>query len=400
MKVIQFTNEYPPYIYGGAGVHIDNLSKALAKLCHIEVRCFGNQNVKTPNLCVKGYQNIAPGGYISKPLNRVHNTLERCIHFNSDNIDADIVHVHTWYTHFAGILAKLNYSIPLVLTAHSLEPMRPWKKDQLGPGYNFSSWVEKTTIEMADAIIAVSQETKENILEHFNVAAKKIHVVPNGIDPDHYKPVHDPRTIKALGIDPARPFMLFVGRITEQKGIIHLVNAIKYLNKDIQVVLCASSPDTKKIATEMELLIKKARKTHANIHWITKMVNQQSLIALYSHAAVFCCPSVYEPFGIINIEAMACETPVVATAVGGIKEVVADGKTGFLVPVKLKKNSHQPVSPEKLSKDLAAKINQLIDNEKLRIRFGKAGRKRTIKHYTWKAVAKSTHAIYKSLLKK
>src|SRR3989339_2070435 len=398
MKVLQLTNEYPPYIYGGAGVHIDNLSKALSELCQIEVRCFGNQRLNMPNLIVKGYQNVAPGEYLSKTLNKVHDTLERCINFNSDNIDADIVHVHTWYTHFAGILAKLNYSIPLVLTTHSLEPMRPWKMDQLGAGYNFSSWIEKTAIEMTDAIIAVSNETKENIITHFNVHQKNIHVIPNGIDPDEYKRINNPKVLKRCGIDPDKPYVLFVGRITQQKGIIHLVNAIKYLNKDIQVVLCASSPDNKTIATEMESLTKEAQRVHQNVHWVKDMVNKESAVALYSHASVFCCPSVYEPFGIINIEAMACETPVVATALGGIKDVVKNNETGFLVPVQLKESSHEPVNPDKLSRDLASKINELMEDERLRIRFGKAGRQRVIENYTWKSVAKSTMSVYKSLI--
>ncbi len=399
MKVLHFTNEYPPFIYGGAGVHIDNLSKALSKLCQIEVRCFGDQNLNTPNLIVKGYQNIAPGGSQTKSLNKIHDTLERCINFNSDNIKADIVHVHTWYTHFAGILAKLNYSIPLVLTTHSLEPMRPWKRDQLGPGYNFSSWIEKTAIEMSDAVIAVSQETKNNIIDHFNIQKKRIHVIPNGIDPDEYKPLKNPNAIKNLGIDPEKPYVLFIGRITRQKGIIHLVNAIKYLNKNIQIILCASSPDTLSIATEMESLIKKAKKVHPNIHWIKNMVDRKTAVALYSHASVFCCPSVYEPFGIINIEAMACETPVVATAVGGIREVVKNNQTGFLVPVAFKKSSHEPVDPDKLSQKLASKINELIDDKKLCLNFGKAGRQRVLENYTWKAVAESTLSVYKSLIK-
>jgi glycogen synthase len=398
MKVLLLTNEYPPFIYGGAGVHIDNLSRALARLCPVEVRCFGDQQINAANLVVRGYHNMAPGKYLTKSLNKVHDTLQRCIHFNSDNIDADIVHVHTWYTHFAGIMAKLNYSVPLVLTTHSLEPLRPWKRDQLGPGYNFSTWVEKTAIEMADAVVAVSQETKENILKHFAISPKKIHVIPNGIDPDVYKPMSDPEALKRWGVDPQKPYVLFVGRITRQKGIIHLVNAIKYFRQDLQVVLCAGAPDTPAIAQEMETLVKKARQTHGNIHWIKEMVDQPSMVALYAHAAVFCCPSVYEPFGIINIEAMACETPVVATAVGGIKEVVQDHKTGYLVPVKLKDGSHEPIDPQKLSKDLAAKINALTDDPSLGARMGRAGRQRVLDHYTWQAVARLTFDLYKTLL--
>jgi starch synthase len=399
MKVLQLTNEYPPFVYGGAGVHIDNLSKALSQFCQIEIRCFGDQQINKPNLTVKGYQNIAPGDYLTKSLNKIHDTLVRCIHFNSDNITADIVHAHTWYTHFGGILAKLNYAMPLVLTTHSLEPLRPWKKDQLGPGYNFSTWVEKMALEMADAVIAVSRETKNDILKHFQVKKNKIHVIPNGIDPDIYKPVKDPQRLLNLGIDPHRPYVLFVGRITRQKGILHLVNAIQYLKKEIQIVLCASSPDSETISKEMESLMRRAHKIHPSVHWIKNMVDTDTAVALYSHASVFCCPSIYEPFGIINIEAMACETPVVATAVGGIKEVVKNKETGFLVPVKVKELSQKPDNPDKLSRNLAAKINALMDDEQLRRQLGKAGRQRVIDHYTWKAVAKTTFELYQSLLK-
>jgi len=395
MKTLLLTNEYPPYIYGGAGVHVDYISQALSSLCDVEIRCFGDQNIHSKHLKVKGYPPITSNYSVPKPLHRVFDAIDRCIRFCDDNIDANLVHVHTWYTHFAGILAKINYSIPLVVTVHSLEPLRPWKKEQLGEGYNFSTWVEKTALETADAVIAVSQQTKQNILELFRVREDKIHVIPNGIDPEEYKPVKESESIEKLGVNPDKPYILFVGRITRQKGIIHLVNAIQHMDRNFQIVLCATAPDTKEIKEEMESHIKEAQKTHPQIIWIKQMVDKPSLIALYSHASVFCCPSLYEPFGIINIEAMACETPVVATSTGGIKEAVEDGRTGFLVPVKMK--GHSPADPEQFSLDLATKINTLMKDEKLREVFGKAGRKRVIENFTWRSVAEKTFSIYKGI---
>ena len=398
MKLLLLTNEYPPYIYGGAGVHVENLSRELAKLCQVEVRCFGDQNSTQNKLNVKGYLNSTAHYSTPDCHRRVFDALQRCLHFNTDKIDADIIHVHTWYTHWGGILAKLNYSIPLVVTVHSLEPLRPWKREQLGGGYDFSSWLEKTTVEMADAVIAVSEDTKKDILRFFQVPESKIHVIPNGINPNAYKPVQAPAALTRFGIDTGKPFVLFVGRITRQKGILHLVNAIPLMKKNFQIVLCAGAPDTPEIALEMEKLVQQAQTLHPGVIWIKDMVSEKEKIALYSHAAVFCCPSVYEPFGIINLEAMACSTPVVASAVGGIKEVVEDKKTGLLVPVRLRKNSHfEPTHPQGFSKHLAASINHLMENATLRIRYGKAGRRRVLKYFTWEKVARRTLSLYKKL---
>ncbi len=398
MKLLLLTNEYPPYIYGGAGVHVANLSHELAKLCHVEVRCFGDQASTQPKLKVTGYQNSTEHYSSEDGHTRVFDALQRCLHFNTDKIDADIVHAHTWYTHWGGILAKLNYSIPLVITVHSLEPLRPWKREQLGGGYDFTSWVEKTALEMADAIIAVSEDTKKDILRFSRAPASRIHVIPNGINPLIYKPVRAPSVLKRFGIDPSRPFVLFVGRITRQKGILHLVNAIPFMKKNFQIVLCAGSPDTPEFGREMAALVKQAQDIHPGVIWIKDMIREEEKVALYSHAAVFCCPSVYEPFGIINLEAMACSTPVVASAVGGIKEVVEDKKTGLLVPVALKKNSQiGPAHPQKFSRQLALNINQLMDDEKLRARYGQAGRRRVLKYFTWEKVARKTLALYKKL---
>lgn len=399
MEILLLTNEYPPNIYGGAGVHVDYLSRALARLCTVDVRCFGSQDTLQPTLTVKGYPNdrqySAP-----KELNRVFDAVQRNLDFNSCGIKADIVHVHTWYTHLGGIIAKMNYGIPLVLTVHSLEPLRPWKKEQLGGGYDFSCWVEKTAIEMADAIIAVSLETKSDILRHFNVPPARITVIPNGIDPQEYHRVNEPERLRPFGINPDKPYVLFVGRITRQKGIIHLIRAIKHLNTDLQVVLCASSPDTIEIGKEMEYQFHDARSNHPGIIWINEMVDLPTKRALYSHAALFCCPSVYEPFGIINLEAMACETPVVATATGGIKDAVADGITGILVPIELTKDiMSEPKDPEKFARDLAVQINRLMSDDSLRKQMGKAGRQRVCDLFSWDNVARRTIALYSTLIR-
>jgi len=401
MKVLLLTNEYPPNVYGGAGIHVDYLSRELAGLCDVEVRCFGDQQSRNGKLSVTGFGLKEPPAYAKKNLRPVFGAIQRCLDFNTVPIDADLVHVHTWYTHFGGILAKLNSSIPLVLTTHSLEPLRPWKREQLGGGYDFSCWIEKKAMELADAVIAVSEETKKDILRHFEVDPDKIHIIHNGIDLEEYRPVDVPQLLKPLGIDPAKPFVLFVGRITRQKGIIHLVNAIRYMDPDFQVVLCAGAPDTPEIAEEMKAHVAEARKKRPGIIWIQDMLDTRVKIALYSHATVFCCPSIYEPFGIINLEAMACETAVVASSVGGIKEVVVENETGRLVPVKRQPVSpFEPVHPEQFSRDLAGHINALMKDKPLAEKMGRAGRQRAVEVFSWKAIAKKTFALYESVLNK
>ena len=401
LKTLILTNEYPPHVYGGAGIHVEYLSRELSKLCKVEVRCFGDQKLRSKNLSVLGFNQAVFPDTAPQSLKSVFNALQHSLNFNTTNIDTDIVHVHTWYTHFGGILAKLNYGIPLVLTTHSLEPLRPWKREQLGGGYDFSCWVEKMAIEMADAIVAVSEETKKDILRLFRVEAKKIHVIHNGIDPEEYRPRQAPEKLTPYDIDMSKPYVLFVGRITRQKGIIHFVNAIKSMNPDFQVVLCAGAPDTPEIASEMKHHVTQIQKKRQGVIWIPSMVDLPTKVALYSHAALFCCPSIYEPFGIINLEAMACEVPVVASAVGGIKEVVVDGVTGVLVPVRQKKSSpFEPVNPEKFSKDLARQINRLMADKTLRIKMGKAARRRAVKIFSWQAIARKVHRLYQTLLQK
>ncbi|MFH1189529.1 MAG: glycogen synthase [Candidatus Omnitrophota bacterium] len=399
MKALLLTNEYPPNVYGGAGIHVAYLSRELAKLCRVDVRCFGKQRSRSKSLAVTGYPLDDSPYTCPAPLRSVFGAMQRCLDFNSNRIDADIVHVHTWYTHLGGILAKLNYSIPLVVTTHSLEPLRPWKREQLAGGYNCSLWVEKTAIEMADAVVAVSREAKNDILKFFKVDPARIHIIHNGIDLDEYKPTFAPRRLKAFGIDTNKPYVLFIGRITRQKGIFHLINAMRHIDPDVQVVLCAGSPDTPEIGREMSRSISLLRKERKGVIWIREMVDRPTKVALYSHAAVFCCPSIYEPFGIINLEAMACETAVVASAVGGIKDVVVNGVTGLLVPVKYgREGSFEPASPEKFERDLAGKINLLMKNKDLRARMGKAGRRRAVESFSWAAIAKKTHKLYKSLI--
>ena len=402
MKSLILTNEFPPNIYGGAGVHVDYLTRELSRLMEVEVRCFGSDGrdlrVNEQSLKATAYGVDASDYGAPRPLHSVFTALERCLDWNSAGIDADVVHLHTWYTHFGGILAKLNYGIPLVLTVHSLEPLRPWKREQLGGGYDFSCWVERTAIEMADAVVAVSADTKADVLRLFDVPESKVRVIHNGIDLDEFKAVDADAVLTKYGIDPARPYMLFVGRITRQKGILHLANAIRHMSKDFQIVLCAGAPDTPEIAAEMRRKVDEAQALHGSVIWVESMVAKQDLIALYSRAAVFCCPSVYEPFGIINLEAMACETAVVASAIGGIPEVVVPEETGILVPLVLKPGTFEPQDAEAFERGLAMGVNRLMSDEALRVRMGSAGRRRAEKHFSWSSIAAKTHQLYSELV--
>lgn len=401
MKALFYTREFPPYVYGGAGVHVEYLAEELAKLMPMEVRCFGDQELESGNLTVKGFPYDNPSfDAANDKLKAVFKTLSTCVHMNADEVDADIVHCHTWYAQFAGIVAKLCYGIPLVITTHSLEPLRPWKREQLGHGYEASSWIEKTAIEMADAVIAVSKETREDVLKFFEVDPEKVKVIYNGINLQEYVVSSDTATLEEYGIDKNKPYVLFVGRITRQKGIIHLVNAIKYLDPEVQVVLCAGAPDTPEISREMEEAVAEVRKDRDQVIWIEKMLEKEQVIQLYSHAEVFCCPSIYEPFGIINIEAMACETAVVASAVGGIKEVVVDGETGILVDVEQQKEApFEPVDPDKFSRDLADGVNTLIRDKERSRRMALKGRQRVESTFDWVAIAKQVEGLYRSLVK-
>jgi glycogen synthase len=312
----------------------------------------------------------------------------------------DVVHCHTWYAHFAGCLVKQLQGIPLVLTTHSLEPHRPWKVEQLGSAYHVSSWIERTAYENADGVVAVSQSMRRDVRELYGVPDDRVAVIHNGIDLQQYRPTPDAAVLRQYGIDPEVPFVLFVGRITRQKGIIHLVNAIRFMRPDVQVVLCAGAPDTPEIGREMTAAVERARADSPHpIVWIQEMLAKDKVIALYTQAAIFVCPSVYEPFGIINLEAMACETPVVAAAVGGIPEVVDDGETGLLVPFEAKGGGDaDPKDPERFSRDLAAAVNTLLDDPGRREAMARKARTRVEEQFSWTSIARQTLDFYQRII--
>lgn len=400
MRVALFTREFPPHIYGGAGVHVDYLSREMAKQIEVEVHCWGEQKFDDGDLYVCGAE---PWAEITKGTEGKFKTALEALSLNLTQVKAlagiDIVHTHTWYASMAGFLAKKLYKVPFVLTTHSLEPLRAWKADQLGSGYAMSSWMERTAILDADAVVAVSKSTREDILRAYpDMKPDRIHVIYNGIDLGEYQKTPETGALNNYGVDPAQPYVLFVGRITRQKGVTYLVDAIRYLPRETQVVLCAGAPDTPEIASEMREKVEDARRSHPRIIWIEKMVTKRETIELYSHARVFCCPSIYEPFGIINLEAMACRAPVVASATGGIKEVVVDGETGYLIPFDQDPVTSFPRDPEKFSRDLAAGINRLLEDPETCKRFGDAGRRRVEETFSWSAVARQTIRLYEQLI--
>jgi len=398
VKALILTNEYPPHIYGGAGVHVEFLSRELARLMEVEVRAFGEQHSDEGHLRVRGY-GLDDRGFTAPPyLRPVFGALSRNIAFAATDVDADVVHSHTWYTNLGGLLIKRAYAIPLVMTTHSLEPLRPWKREQLRGGYDLSNWIEGTSLREADAVIAVSEGTRADILRVSDARPERVHVIYNGIDTALYRPTNGKETLERYGIDPNRPFVLFVGRITRQKGIVHLVRALPQIDPDVQIVLCAGAPDTQEIAAEMGAAVAAASAARPGVIWIRDMLPREDVIPLYSEAAVFCCPSIYEPFGIINLEAMACGTPVVASKVGGIPEVVVDGETGLLVPVEQQDIApYEPVAPTAFSRDLAAALNRLLGDPALRDRMSVAGRARVEAHFAWDAIARQTADLYASL---
>jgi glycogen synthase len=401
MQALILTNEYPPNVYGGAGVHVQHLTRELARLIDVEVRAFGDQDVTAEHLRVRGFGPAHDLDATAAQLKPVIGALSRDLAFVAEPSAADVVHCHTWYTHLGGILARLAWGIPLVVTVHSLEPLRPWKREQLGGGYDVSAWVEKTALEMADAVVAVSHGTRADILANFDVAPERIRVIHNGIDPDEFRPGSGTDALVRHGIEPGRPYVLFVGRITRQKGIIHLVRAIRHLAPGFDVDLAAGAPDTPEIGAEMAAAVREAQAARPGIHWIAEMVDRASVRELYANAAVFCCPSVYEPFGIINLEAMACGTAVVASAVGGIPEVVVDGETGLLVPFESAGGaSFEPTDPDAFERALAASINLLMADPARRDAMGAAGRVRAVEHFSWSSIAATTVALYRELVKR
>jgi alpha-maltose-1-phosphate synthase len=398
LTALILTNEYPPSVYGGAGIHVGELTRALRGRIGLDIRTFGDQHVDEPGFRVHGYPPAHDLDSADEQMRGAWAALSRDLAMAIDPVRADVVHCHTWYTHLGGLLAREAYGIPLAVTVHSLEPLRPWKREQLSGGYDVSTWVERTALESADAVIAVSQGTRADVLRLFEVADERIHVIHNGIDAEFWRP--DPATdvLERHGVDPATPFVLFVGRITRQKGIAHLARALRQLDPGFGVVLCAGQPDTPQIARETTEGVEAARAQRPGITWIPEMLSRSDVRQLYSHAALFICPSVYEPFGIINLEAMACERPVVASAVGGIPEVVVDGETGVLVPVELRADDPMtPVDAERFEADLASAVNRLMADAPLRERMGRAGRARAVERFSWSAIAEETVALYRSL---
>jgi starch synthase len=403
MRVGLMTREYPPQVYGGAGVHVEYLSRELAKLIEVEVHCWGTQRADDGNLHVRGQEpppEVTAGLDPSAKFKTAVDALALNLSQMKELAAIDVVHTHTWYASMAGFLAKKLYGIPFVLTTHSLEPLRAWKAEQLGSGYAMSSWMERTAILDADAIIAVSKGTKADILRAYpEVDAAKVRVIYNGIDLKEYRKTRAIGALVKYGVDASLPYVFFVGRITRQKGVMHLVDAAKYLPPGTQVVLCAGAPDTPEIAAEMRAGVDAAKVAGANIRWIEQMVTKAEAIELYSNCRVFCCPSVYEPFGIINLEAMACGAPVVASAVGGILEVVVDGDTGRLVPFDADPVTGFPLDGDKFSRALAARLTELLADPALCEKFGAAGRKRVEKMFAWEAIAKQTVELYRGLVK-
>lgn len=404
MRIAVFTNEYPPYIYGGAGVHVEYLTRELARLedgtHQIDVFSFGDQREEQGNLRVHGVEPKVDFGAHDPRHERFLEALTRDLAMVAKVGSPDIVHCHTWYSHLAGCLARPLTGAKLVLTTHSLEPHRPWKAEQLGTAYHATTWIEATAYQNADGVIAVSESMKADVQQLYGVDPDRIRVIHNGIDPEEYRPTRSDETLRRLGIEVDVPMVLFVGRITRQKGILHLVRALRSISGDVQVVLCAGSPDTEEIGREMATLVEDAqRDSPARVLWIPEMLPRRDLVVLYSHAEIFVCPSVYEPFGIINLEAMACETPVVASAVGGIPEIVVPGETGLLVPFEaVGSGSPEPLDPESFSDALASAINELIDDPVRRREMGRAARTRVLEHFAWNRIAEETLAFYRDLL--
>lgn len=399
MKIVYMTREYPPYVYGGAGVHLEHLAREAAKLATVEVKCFGDQSTNLGSLSVRGYPfREGPFGDNPRKVKKALMVLLTNLHFNALPVEADIVHCHTWYAAWAGILTKICYGIPLLVTVHSLEPLRPWKREQLGRGYDLSLWLEKTALEMADAIIAVSSSSREEILSHFRVNPGDVRVIHNGIDVNAYRKVGTTQALQKFGVRPHVPYVLFLGRISRQKGIVHFLNAVRHFNPETQVVLCTGSADTPELSQEVTSCIDRVKSERGNVVWIQHMVAREEAVELYSHAAVFCCPSLYEPFGLINLEAMACETAVVATAVGGIPDVVIPGETGLLVDVELR-SAHEPVpaNPKGFAEDLARAVNELICDEGRRKSMARRGRQRAEKDFGWDKVALDHMKLYRSV---
>jgi starch synthase len=395
MRIDVVTREYPPDVYGGAGVHVAELVRALRSADGVDARvhCFGADRPEAGTT-----------GYADPPGLAEANAAIRTLGVDLQMVDAiggtEVVHSHTWYANMAGHLAKLLHGVPHVVTAHSLEPMRPWKAEQLGGGYAVSSWAEQTAYEAADAVIGVSAAMRDDILRSYPaIDPERTHVVHNGIDTEDWQPVHDPRRVQELGVDPNRPSVIFVGRITRQKGLPLFLRSAAELPPEVQLVLCAGAPDTKEIEAEVQGLVDGLAKDREGVVWIREMLPRPDVVTLLTAATVFACPSIYEPLGIVNLEAMACETAVVATATGGIPEVVVDGETGWLVPIEQATDgTGTPLDPDRYVADFAAALVEAVDDPEVARERGLAGRARAQQSFSWPAIAQQTLDVYRSLL--
>jgi len=393
VRVDILSREYPPEVYGGAGVHVAELVRALRSDVDVVVRCFGAPRDE-PHV----YAYLVPPQLTG--ANPALATLGVDLQMAQDVAGADLVHSHTWYANGAGHIAQLLHGIPHVVTAHSLEPLRPWKAEQLGGGYRVSSWIEKTAFEAADAVIAVSAGMAKDILRSYpSIAPEKVKVVHNGIDLQRWNRIDEPDVVRALGVDPDRPSVVFVGRITRQKGLPYLLAAAQKLPPEVQLVLCAGAPDTPEILAEVKAGVAALQAERTGVVWIDRMLAQEELAALLSSATTFVCPSIYEPLGIVNLEAMACGAAVVGTATGGIPEVVADGLTGRLVPIQqLDDGTGTPTDPERFIADLAATLTEVVGDPTAARLMGQAGRRRVEAEFGWSAIAARTRAIYDEVL--
>ncbi|MFF2841774.1 glycogen synthase [Paenarthrobacter sp. NPDC057981] len=398
MRIDIVTKEFPPEIYGGAGVHVAELSRVLAKHVDLRVRAFGApRDADYHGATVSSYATPEDLG----EANAAVQTLGVDLRIVPDIAGADLVHSHTWYANMAGHLASLLHGIPHVLSAHSLEPLRPWKAEQLGGGYALSSWVEKTAYEAAAAIIAVSDGMRQDILRSYpNVDPDKVKVVHNGIDVSLWERDEQDDAIKALGIDPAKPSVVFVGRNTRQKGVPYLLRAASSLPEDVQLVLCLGAADTPELAAETARLIEELQSKREGVVLIERMLPRRELIQVLSHATAFACPSIYEPLGIVNLEAMACGAAVVASATGGIPEVVQHGETGLLVPLEqVTDGTGTPLDPEKFVSDFAAALNEVVSDPARAREMGSAGRRRAEEHFSWESITETTLEVYRSVLR-
>lgn len=399
MRVALLSREYPPEVYGGAGVHVEYLARELAHLTTVDVHCFGAD---------RPVPGASPAVYAYRPWDRLAGTAPHLTTLRTMSVNlamaaelegADVTHSHTWYANFAGHLARLLYGAPHVATVHSLEPMRPWKAEQLGGGYRVSTFCERTALESADAVIAVSGAVRDDVLRCYpRVEADRVRVIHNGIDPDEWHPDPDTTALERHGVDPDAPTVIFLGRITRQKGITHLLDAVEHLDPGVQLVLRAGAPDTAELGLELAARVERVRETRGNLIWIEEMLDRWEVIQLLTHADVFCCPSIYEPLGLVNLEAMACETAVVASRVGGIPEVVEDGVTGRLVPFEpVSPTDPNPADPAGYARALADAITALLADTPTRERMGRAGRQRVVDAFSWGAIARRVLAVYEDL---